>query len=96
MTFLDVDTGYLLRLSHGMRKRGIIPRIAHNGIESKERLGYHRWAVEGTFVSLRAIGDFAFVRKISVLRPGSLVRSYPGDSFIDRLCGHLMRTEWRC
>jgi transposase len=31
------------------RARGIIPRIARKGIESKERLGRVRWVVERTF-----------------------------------------------
>ena len=29
-----------------LRKRGIIPRIARPGIESRERLGRHRWKIE--------------------------------------------------
>jgi transposase len=31
-----------------LRQRGIIPRIARRGIESRERLGRHRWVVERT------------------------------------------------
>lgn len=31
-----------------LRKRGITPRIARKGIESKERLGRHRWVIERT------------------------------------------------
>jgi len=31
-----------------LRRRGIVPRIARRGIESGERLGRHRWVVEGT------------------------------------------------
>ncbi|CAO4163545.1 Transposase DDE domain-containing protein [Methylorubrum populi] len=30
------------------RARGIVPRIARKGIESRERLGRHRWVVERT------------------------------------------------
>lgn len=31
-----------------LRKRNILPRIARRGIESKERLGRHRWVIERT------------------------------------------------
>jgi transposase len=31
-----------------LRRRGIIPRIARRGIESRERLGRYRWVVERT------------------------------------------------
>jgi transposase len=31
-----------------LRRRGIIPRIARRGIESRERLGRDRWVVERT------------------------------------------------
>lgn len=30
------------------RARGIVPRIARKGIESREKLGRHRWVVERT------------------------------------------------
>jgi IS5 family transposase len=36
----------------GCRTRGIVPRIARRGIESKERLGRHRWVVERSFAWL--------------------------------------------
>jgi IS5 family transposase len=31
-----------------LRRRGIVPRIARPDIESGERLGRHRWAIERT------------------------------------------------
>jgi transposase len=31
-----------------LRKRGIVPRIARQGVESSERLGRHRWVIERT------------------------------------------------
>jgi hypothetical protein len=31
-----------------LRRRGITPRIARQGIESRERLGRYRWVVERT------------------------------------------------
>lgn len=35
-------------LRRGLRERGITPRIARRGVESKERLGRHRWVAERT------------------------------------------------
>jgi len=35
-----------------LRERGITPRIARKGIESKEHLGRHRWVVERTLAWL--------------------------------------------
>jgi transposase len=36
------------RYREALRKRGITPRIARRGIESSEKLGRYRWAVERT------------------------------------------------
>src|SRR5262249_10209 len=48
-TKLHADKGYdYPRCRRALRARGIIPRIARRGIESSERLGRHRWVVEGT------------------------------------------------
>lgn len=48
-----LDKGYdSRRCREALRQRGIIPRIARKGIESKERLGCHRWVVERTFAWL--------------------------------------------
>lgn len=47
---LHADKAYDSRaLRLACRVRGIIPRIARKGIESKERLGQVRWVVERTF-----------------------------------------------
>lgn len=35
-----------------LRKRRIMPRIARRGIESRDRLGRHRWVVERTLAWL--------------------------------------------
>ena len=35
-------------LRRALRQRGITPRIARRGVESRERLGRHRWVVERT------------------------------------------------
>jgi transposase len=43
-----------------VRKCGMIPRIARRGIESKERLGRHRWFVE------RTISWFHGLRRLAV------------------------------
>jgi IS5 family transposase len=44
---LHADKAYSSRKNRrGLRRRGITPRIARPGIESKERLGRHRWVVE--------------------------------------------------
>jgi transposase len=37
---------------HACRRRGIIPRIARGGIESREKLGRYRWVVERTIAWL--------------------------------------------
>ncbi|GMU10066.1 hypothetical protein ASNO1_63200 [Corallococcus caeni] len=43
------DKAYASRKNRlGLRLRGIAPRIAHPGVESKERLGRYRWVVERT------------------------------------------------
>ncbi|WP_164021906.1 IS5 family transposase [Pyxidicoccus trucidator] len=46
---LHADKAYSSRKNRwGLRRRGITPRIARPGIESKHRLGPHRWVVERT------------------------------------------------
>jgi len=46
---LHADKGYnSSRRRRALRQRGIIPRIARRGIESRERLGRYRWVVERT------------------------------------------------
>lgn len=44
---LHADKGYDFGVNRrALRARGITPRIARRGIESKERLGRYRWVVE--------------------------------------------------
>jgi IS5 family transposase len=44
---LHADKGYDFGVNRrALRARGIVPRIARRGIESKERLGRYRWVVE--------------------------------------------------
>jgi IS5 family transposase len=46
---LHADKGYNYpRCRRALRTRGIIPRIARRGVESRERLGRYRWVVERT------------------------------------------------
>jgi len=50
---LHADKGYDFGVNRrALRARGIIPRIARRGIESKERLGRYRWVVERDFAWL--------------------------------------------
>lgn len=46
---LHADKGYDYHFCRDyLRRRGIVPRIARRGVESKERLSRHRWVVERT------------------------------------------------
>ena len=50
---LDADKGYDARhCRDDCRRRGITPRIARRGIESKDKLGRHRWIAEREFAWL--------------------------------------------
>ncbi len=50
---LHADKGYdYPALRRALRVRGIAPRIARRGVDSRERLGQHRWVVERTFAWL--------------------------------------------
>jgi IS5 family transposase len=49
------DKGYNYpRCREACRQRSILPRIARKGIESKEKLGRHRWVVERAFARLNS------------------------------------------
>jgi len=46
-TKLHADKGFASRANRlGLRRRGITPRIARPGIDSRQKLGRHRWKVE--------------------------------------------------
>ena len=46
---LHADKAYDAKwVRKSLRKRNIIPRIARRGVESKEKLGRHRWVIERT------------------------------------------------
>ena len=50
---LHADKGYdYSELRSWLARRGILPRIARRGIESRERLGRYRWVVERTLAWL--------------------------------------------
>lgn len=52
---VHADKGYdYPRCRRFLAQRGILVRIARRGIESKQHLGKHRWAVERTFAWLTA------------------------------------------
>jgi transposase len=51
---LHADRGYdVRRCRRDLRRRGIKCRIARKGVESRTRLGRHRWVVERTVARLR-------------------------------------------
>lgn len=53
---VHADKGYdFAKCRRACRVRGITPRIARRGIESKERLGRHRWVIERDFAWLNAM-----------------------------------------
>jgi len=50
---LHADKGYdFPRCREALSKRGITPRIARRGLESSEKLGRYRWALERTLLWL--------------------------------------------
>ena len=48
------------RCRRALRRRAITPRIARRGVESRERLGRHRWVVE------RTLAWFARFRRLTI------------------------------
>ncbi|WP_395856984.1 IS5 family transposase [Cystobacter fuscus] len=55
------DKGYdYADTRRGLRQRHIVPRIARRGVESKERLGRHRWVVE------RSLGWFHQMKRLRI------------------------------
>ncbi|MBB5379313.1 transposase [Deinococcus metalli] len=61
---LHADKGYdYPRCRHAIRRRGIQPRIARRGVESKATLGRHRWRVERTLSWLLAFRRLAVRRE---------------------------------
>jgi transposase len=57
---LHADKGYDFGVNRrALRARGIVPRIARRGIESKERRGRYRWVVERDFAWLNQLKRLA-------------------------------------
>src|SRR5215208_3478292 len=93
------DKGYdFPRCREALRKRGITPRIARRGIDSSEKLGRYRWAVERTLL------DQPLPAAESALRasrrhpsgvPGSRMRSHLLALCTAVMLGALMRTRAR-
>src|SRR6266516_7522225 len=70
---LHADKGYdSQRNRRGLRQRGIVPRIARRGVESREKLGRYRWVVE------RTISWFHQFRRLRIRdeRQGRLHRAF--------------------
>lgn len=68
---LHADKGYdYRRCRDACRHRGIKHRIARKGIESKEKLGRHRWVVERTLAWLARYRRLTirYERKLAVHR----------------------------
>src|SRR5215203_5622559 len=96
---LHADKGYdFPRCREALRKRGITPRIARRGIDSSEKLGRYRWAVERTLL------DQPLPAAESALRasrrhpsgvPGSRMRSHLLALCTAVMLGALMRTRAR-
>lgn len=68
---LHADKGYdCRRCQADLRRRGITARIARKGIESRERLGKHRWVVERTHAWFAGFGKLhiRFERRLDIHR----------------------------
>jgi len=86
---LHADKAYdCRRCREHLRQRGIKSRIAREGIESKERLGRHRWVVERTHAWLAAMGKLRtrFERRLDIHLAG-LSRAVGAA---DRVCEDFM------
>lgn len=66
---LHADKGYdFARCRQYLRQRGITARIARRGVESKERLGRHRWVVERIHAWIAGFGKLRirFERRLDI------------------------------
>jgi transposase len=87
---LHADKGYdFPRCRRACWDRGIVARIARRGVESKERLGRHRWVVERTLAWLHRFRRLAvrYERRPDIhrafLRLGCALISF---NFVERFC----------
>lgn len=87
---LHADKGYdYARCRRYLRKRGITARIARKGIESKDRLGRHRWVVERTHSWIAGFGKLRirFERRLDIHKALlSIAAAVITSRFVDDLC----------
>lgn len=73
--------------------KGIQARIARKGIESKDRLGKHRWVVERTRAWLAGFGKLRirFERRLDIhIALLTLAASVISPRFVEDLCRRLL------
>ncbi|WP_321817016.1 MULTISPECIES: IS5 family transposase [unclassified Paraburkholderia] len=87
---LHADKAYdIRRCRQDLHRRGIAARIARKGIESKERLGRHRWVVERTHAWFAGFGKLRirFERRLDIhLAFLKLAAAIICSRFVDDLC----------
>ncbi|MGF6736152.1 IS5 family transposase [Paraburkholderia youngii] len=87
---LHADKGYDFgRCRRYLKLRGITARIARRGVESKERLGRHRWVVERTHAWFAGFGKLRirFERRLDIhVALLSLAAAVICSRFVDDLC----------
>jgi IS5 family transposase len=87
---LHADKGYdFARCRRYLRTRGIKARIARRGVESKEKLGRHRWVVERTHAWFAGFGKLRirFERRLDIhVALLSLAAAVICSRFVDDLC----------
>lgn len=87
---LHADKGYdFERCRRYLKRRGIQARIARRGIESRERLGRHRWVVERTHAWFAGFGKLRirFERSLEThLALLTLAAAIICSRFVEDLC----------
>jgi IS5 family transposase len=90
---MHADKGYRCRQCRADLRGGIIVRIARKGIESKERLGRHRWRGERMHAWFAGFGKLRirFERRLGIpLVPLELAAAIICSRFVDDLCWTLL------
>nr|WP_322074466.1 IS5 family transposase [Burkholderia cepacia] len=87
---LHADKGYdFARCRRYLKQRGITARIARRGVDSKERLGRHRWVVERTHAWFAGFGKLRirFERRLDIhVALLSLAAAVICSRFVDDPC----------
>jgi len=87
---LHADKGYDFgRCRQYLKQRGITARIARRGVESKERLGRHRWVVERMHAWFAGFGKLRirFEQRLDIHAAlPSLAAVVICSRFVDDLC----------